>query len=113
MWAMSDVPYYLETRVRQALVRAHEVARLKGLTDAFDAELFAADRAVRDLLGAPKVGEDARTGGAGTPEGARAAQTVLATLDDLLGRLQAANDRGPRGADAPIGRGGRRPPGRR
>lgn len=52
--AMSDVPYFLETRVRQALVSVQEVARRKGLTDAFDVELFASDRAVRDLpCGAP------------------------------------------------------------
>ncbi|MFN2321634.1 MAG: hypothetical protein ABR510_01570 [Trueperaceae bacterium] len=110
---MSDVPYYLETRMRQTLVRAHELARRKGLTHAFDAELFGADRAVHDLLGAPKVGDAAREAGAGTPEGARAAQGVLANLDDLLGRLQAARDRGPQGGDAPVGRAGRRPPGRR
>jgi hypothetical protein len=110
---MSDVPYFLETRVRQALVRAHEVARLKGLTHAFDVELFAADRAVHDLLGAPRAADDARKAGAGTPEGARTAQGVLAKLDDLLGRLQAAHDRGPQGGDAPVGRAGRKATGRR
>ncbi len=111
--AMSDVPYYLETRVRQTLVRAQQLARQKGLTHAFDAELFAADRAVHDLLGAPKTGDVARTAGAGTPEGARIAQNVLASLDELLGRLQVAPDRGSQGADAPVGRAGRRPPGPR
>ena len=110
---MSDVPYYLETRVRQALVRTQEVARLKGLTHAFDAELFAANRAVRDLLGAPAVGDDARKAGAGTPGGARAAQGVLAKLDDLLARLEAAKNRGPQGGAAPVGRAGRRPAGGR
>lgn len=110
---MSDVPYFLETRVRQTLVRAWEVARLKGLTYAFDAELFAADRAVHDLMGVPAVGDDGRKAGAGTPAGARAAQGVLASLDDLLGRFQAAHDRGPQGADAPVGRAGRRPAVRR
>ena len=110
---MNDVPYFLETRIRQALTRAHEVARLKGLTDAFDVELFAADQIVQDLLGAPGSAEEARDAGAGTPEGARAGQGVLARLDDLLGRLQAAHDRGPQGADAPTGRAGRRTPRRR
>ncbi len=110
---MSDVPYFLETRVRQTLVRARELARQKGLTHAFDAELFAADRAVHELLGAPKTGEAARTAGAGTAEGGRAAQGVLAHLDALIARLQSAHDRGPQGGDAPVGRAGRRPPGRR
>lgn len=110
---MNDVPYYLETRVRQALGRAREVARLKGLTDAFDGELFAADRAVHDLLGERVSADEARKGGTGTPDGARAAKSVLATLDGLLGRLEAANDRGPRGADGPVGRAGRRTTGRR
>ena len=111
---MTDVPYYLQTRVRQALARAHAVARLKGLSDAFDIELFAADRAVLDLLGEPAAAADGRPEpGAGTPEGARAAQDVLARLDDLLVRLEAAQDRGPRGGDAPVGRAGRRPDRRR
>lgn len=105
---MTDVPYYLETRVRQALARAHAVARLKGLTHAFDVELFAADRAVHELLGEPATPDDAHKAGAGTPEGARAAQAVLARVDDLLVRLEAGRDRGPQGADAPVGRAGRR-----
>lgn len=110
---MSDLPYYLETRVRQTLVGVQEVARLKGLTHAFDADLFAADRAVHDLLGALATAADARKTGAGTTDGARAAQGVLAKLDDLLVRLEAAHDRGPQGANAPVGRPGRRAPGRR
>ena len=110
---VNDVPYFLETRIRRALTRAHEVARLKGLTQAFDVELFAADRSVQDLLGAPGPADEARDAGAGTPAGARAGQAVLAKLDDLLGRLQAAHDRGPEGADAPVGRAGRRPPRKR
>ena len=115
---MSDVPYYLETRVRQKLVRAQVIAHAKGLTHAFDAELFAADRAVRDLLRGPEtggheIGAKARAPGAGTPEGTRAAQSVLANLDALLGRLQAAHGRGLQGAGAPVGREGRHPPGLR
>jgi hypothetical protein len=110
---MSDVPYFLETRVRQGLARAHEVARLKGLRHAFDVDLFAADRAVQDLLGPPAGADDPHRPGAGTPDGARAAQVVLAKLDDLLGRLQAAHDRGPQHGDAPVGRAGRRAVGRR
>ena len=111
--AMSSVPYFLETRVRQALVSVQEVARRKGLTNAFDGELFAADRAVFDLLGAPAVGEEARKPGAGTPDGARAAQGVNAKLEDLMRRLQAGQDRGPQGGDAPVGRAGRCTTGRR
>jgi hypothetical protein len=105
---MSDVPYYLETRVRQALVRAHEVARLKGLTQAFDVDLFAAERAVRDLLGEQVGTDNTPAAGAGTAAGAGAAKGVLGRLEDLLARLDAAHDRGPQGADGPVGRAGRR-----
>lgn len=110
---MNDVPYFLETRVRQALARAQEVARLKGLIHAFDAELYAAERAVYDLVGPPRTREDGAKAGAGTPAGARAAQGVMARVDDLLVRLEAAHDRGPAGGGRPVGRAGRRVAGKR
>ena len=99
---MDHVPYFLETRVRQTLERAEELARAKGLVHVFDAELYAANRAVRELLGgaeggAPEVGAKARKPGEGTLEGTRAARAVLAYLDALVRRLQAAHARAPQG----------------
>lgn len=129
---MNDVPYFLETRLRQALANAHELARRKGLVHAFELDLFALEHAVHDLVGPARAaapasgappsaaptaasapdapGRDA-LGGGGTPEGRQRAQALQARLGDLVGRLQAAPDRGT--GDVAVGRAGRLPPGGR
>lgn len=110
--AMSDVPFFLESRIRQALARVREVARLKGLVAAFELDLFEADHAVHDLLGPPRAPVDGDPGSAGTPAGKQRAQQLQAKLDALLARLEAAPNRGPVPGAGPVGRAGRVAPGK-
>lgn len=76
---MPELPFYLTTRVQQAVASAQTLARAKGLEAAFEMDLFGLDRR---QAGVHEVGD------------VRAAQAFLQDVNELIRRLEAAPDRG-------------------